>query len=79
MRRLSQMLLLASVAALVIADASTASAQKKVSYEDAWAKCKEFVNAGGSPNDLGMSHGRYARGMTCMKQYGYRLKKSSLR
>jgi hypothetical protein len=75
--KLSGMLVL-SLAMAALCSASNASAQKKVSYEQAWAKCKADVNAN-FPGEGGATAGRYARGTSCMKEYGYRLKKSSLR
>jgi hypothetical protein len=59
--------------------ADTASAQqkaKKLSYEQAWAECKKDVAFLGS--EATTSAARYTRGAACMKQHGYRLKKSSL-
>jgi hypothetical protein len=65
--------------ALPLALADTASAQKKakkLTYEQAWAECKKDVAVLGG--DTITSAGRYTRGAACMKQHGYRLKKSSL-
>jgi len=61
-----------------LALAGPASAKsKKMSYEDAWAFCKKEVTSvlGGDP---GTTAARYTRGAACMKQHGYRLKKSSM-
>jgi hypothetical protein len=56
--------------------ASAAPKAKKLTYEQAWAECKKDVALlGGDP---GTSAARYTRGAACMKQHGYRLKKSSL-
>jgi hypothetical protein len=73
--RLSAMFVLLLTAA-AFCGASNASAQKKVTYEQAWAKCKADVNAN-YPGESAATSGRYARGASCMQQYGYRLKKSS--
>jgi len=65
--------------ALPLTLADTASAQqkgKKLTYEQAWAECKKDVALLGG--DTATSAGRYTRGAACMKQHGYRLKKSSL-
>ena len=50
-------------------------AAKKLTYEQ-WAVCKQQVTSllGG---DTTTTAGRYTRGAACMKQHGYRLKKSS--
>ena len=50
---------------------------KKLTYEQAWAECKKDVTSvlGG---EAGTSAARYTRGAACMKQHGYRLKRSSL-
>ena len=66
--------LFAGVSAL--AGTFDASAQKKVSYEEAWTKCKADVTAHFGAGE-GSTAGKYARGGACMKQYGYRLKKSA--
>jgi hypothetical protein len=57
--------------------ASAAPKAKKLTYEQAWAECKKDVTStlGG---EAGTSAARYTRGAACMKQHGYRLKKSSL-
>jgi hypothetical protein len=59
--------------------ADTASAQKKakkLTYEQAWTECKKDISFLGGEGTT--SAGRYTRGAACMKQHGYRLKKSSL-
>lgn len=64
---------LSFVAIFAIAGAPAASAQaKKMTYEQAWAKCKEQVNAT-VPRDADAQ--RQAAGGACMKKYGFRLKK----
>jgi hypothetical protein len=75
-RQRSAMIVLSLVVA-ACCSASNASAQAKLTYEQAWAKCKADVNAN-FPGEGSYSAARYARGGSCMKQYGYRLKKSSL-
>ena len=66
-------------AGMVFAATDMTSAQqaaKKLTYEQAWAVCKQQVTSllGG---DTTTTAGRYTRGAACMKQHGYRLKKSS--
>ena len=53
-----------------------ASAQKRLTYQQAFAKCKADVVAS-TPGETAGSSQRYARGMACMKQHGYNLKKSA--
>jgi len=62
-------------AAALLAPATTASAAtKRISYEEAWAVCKQDVSI--LPGE--QQQNRYARGAACMKKHGYRLKKSSM-
>ena len=78
--------LIAAIAALsagmLLAASDMASAQqpkaKKMTYEQAWADCKNQVTSV-LGNEATTSAGRYTRGAACMKQHGYRLKKSSLK
>jgi hypothetical protein len=51
---------------------------KKLTYEQAWAECRKDVQAA-LPGDTTQSAARYSRGAGCMKQHGYRLKKSSMK
>jgi hypothetical protein len=63
---------------LLLGLADTASAQtkpRKLTYEEAWAACKKDLGFLGG--DAATTAGRYTRGAACMKQHGYRLKKSS--
>jgi hypothetical protein len=77
--------LIAAIAALSVgmlfAATDMASAQqkkaKKLTYEQAWAECKKDVTSV-LGTDTTTTAGRYTRGAACMKQHGYRLKKSSL-
>ena len=64
------------VALLGFADTASAAKAKKMTYEQAWAECKKDVSLLGG--DTTTTAGRYTRGAACMKQHGYRLKKSSL-
>ena len=61
-------------AALGFAAPSDALAQKKPSYEQAWATCKAQIDRT-IPGDQQTS--RQSAGAGCMKKYGYRLKKGS--
>jgi hypothetical protein len=62
-------------AAVLAFSVSDASAQKKLTYEQAWAKCKAEV-VRNFPSDSAGTNQRYAQGMSCMQRYGYRLKRS---
>ena len=59
------------------ADQGVASAQqtKKLSYEQAWAQCKQEIGANAPSSDITTSAARSTAGGACMKKYGYRLKK----
>lgn len=61
-------------AAFTVAAASDAFAQKKLSYEQAWAACKAQIDKT-MPGD--QQTARASAGAGCMKKYGYRLKKGS--
>ena len=52
---------------------AAAAKTKKLSYESAFAKCKQEL--GGGPGEGLNTAGRYSAGGGCMKKYGYRLKK----
>ena len=61
-----------SVGLLLVAG-DTASAQKtqKLTYEQAYEKCRTEIGAG---TDANAGPSRYVRGSACMKKYGYKLK-----
>ena len=63
---------------LAAADMASAAKAKKISYEEAWELCRKDVQAA-LPGDSAQSAARYSRGAGCMKQHGYRLKRSSLK
>jgi len=64
----------AVMALLAVPHASAAKkAQKKLTYEQAWAKCKQELDAAGVYG-VGLDAGaRSTAGGACMKKYGYRL------
>jgi len=62
-------------AVLVLAGVPDASAQKKMSYEEAYAKCKADLDRT-YPSGSTSTTGRSTRGIACMKQMGYQAKKS---
>ena len=65
----------AIAAVALIAASGTAMAAKKMSYEDAFAKCKQEMGAAGVNTDSQNSAARHSAGAACMKKYGFRLKK----
>ena len=73
-RQICGMVVLSS-AVLVLSGVPDASAQKKLSYEDAYAKCKADLDRT-YPSGSTSTTGRNTRGAACMKQMGYQLKKS---
>jgi hypothetical protein len=73
--RRSAMFVFSFVVVLAFCGAPNASAQK-LTYEQAMAKCRDDVRAHLGASEGGATAGRYARGGACMKQYGYRLKRS---
>ena len=64
--------------AVAIASCTAASAAKKMSYEDAFTKCKSEISANVPMADTTTSAARYTAGAACMKKYGYRLKKGAM-
>ena len=73
--RRSGVLVLSFAAALAFAGAPDASAQKKLTYAQAFALCKKDV-VNSTPGEGASSTQRYTRGMSCMRGYGFTLKKS---
>jgi hypothetical protein len=73
-RQICGMVVLSS-AVLVLAGVPDASAQKKLSYEDAYGKCKAQLDRT-FPSGSTSTTGRNTAGAACMKQMGYQLKKS---
>ena len=49
------------------------AATKKLSYEEAYAKCKAILDKEGSPGTTTQSNVRHTRGAACMKKYGHKL------
>jgi hypothetical protein len=64
-------------AVFAFAFTADAVAQKKLSYEQAWAQCKKEIGANVPGSDTTTSAARSAAGGACLKRYGYRLKKGS--
>jgi hypothetical protein len=72
-RQICAMAVLSS-AVLVLSSTGDASAQKKLSYEDAYAKCKAQLDRT-FPSGSTSTSGRNTAGAACMKQMGFNLKK----
>jgi hypothetical protein len=72
-RQICGMVVLSS-AVLVLSGVPDASAQKKLSYEDAYSRCKADLDRT-FPSGSTSTTGRNTRGAACMKQMGYQLKK----
>jgi hypothetical protein len=66
------------VAAVAFSGAPDASAQgkKKMTYAQAFAACKKDVDAS-TPGEQAASHQRFTRGASCMRGYGFTLKKGT--
>ena len=62
------------VGAFAVSDSALAKV-KKLSYEDAFAKCKQEIGTGAPGSESLSTSQRYSSGGACMKRYGYRLKK----
>jgi hypothetical protein len=61
-------------AMFITADIASAQQQKKpekLTYEQAYEKCRDAIGPG---TDANAGPSRYVRGAACMKQYGYKLK-----
>ena len=63
---------LAFTMSFALADAALAQKAKKLTYDQAWAKCKAEVDRT-VPGDQQIN--RATAGGSCMRSYGYRLKK----
>ena len=73
-RQTCKMVVLSLAGVLVIFGASDAFAQKKLTYEQAYRKCKQQVDR--TYPTATETTGRYLHGGACMKQLGFDLKKS---
>ena len=75
-RLFSGMVGLAIAATIVVFGVRDVSAQKKLSYAQAFAACKKQVVAA-YPSGSSDTVGRNSRGAACMQEYGYTLKKGT--
>jgi hypothetical protein len=74
-RYLMSALLIAATFGII--DISDALAQKKMTYQEAFAKCKQEMGGGGMGSEGLNTAARHSFAGGCMKRYGYRLKKSA--
>ena len=67
-------ILVVAAAAIAFGSIDTASAQKKkLTYDQAYARCKAVMDKAGTPGVGIAANTRYIQGSACMKKYGYRL------
>ncbi|MGC2643189.1 MAG: hypothetical protein WA406_15935 [Pseudolabrys sp.] len=52
---------------------NASAAKKKITYEEAYQRCKAVMDKEGTPGTGTQSNVRYTRGAACMKKYGYKL------
>ena len=74
-RQICKMVALSFAGVLIIFGAPDASAQKKLTYEQAYRQCKKQVDR--TYPTATETTGRYLHGGACMKQLGFDLKKSN--
>ncbi len=72
--RLGATLSVAAVLTMPVA-ALAQQGQKKISYEEAFKRCKQFIDRekGGLANSTTNEQTRKARGAACMQKFGHRL------
>lgn len=61
------------VGAFGFADNASAATKKKLTYDEAYARCKSIMDKEGTPGTSTQSNVRYTRGAGCMKRYGHKL------
>ena len=49
------------------------AAKKKLTYEEAYAKCKAILDKEGAPGTSLTPNVRHTKGAGCMKKYGHKL------
>ena len=52
---------------------TASAAKKKVTYEQAWQKCKAELDKSGTWGTGLAANERHTRGAGCMRKYGYRI------
>jgi hypothetical protein len=68
--------IVAAVTAFALTSAPAAAA--KMTYQEAFAKCKEEIKANAPGSESLSTAQRSTAGAACMKKYGFRLKKGSM-
>jgi hypothetical protein len=58
---------------LGFADGALAATKKKLTYDEAYAKCKAIMDKEGTPGTSTQANVRHTRGAACMKKYGHKL------
>jgi len=59
--------------AFALTDNASAATKKKLTYDEAYAKCKSIMDKEGTPGTTTQANVRHTRGAACMKKYGYKL------
>ena len=72
-RLLTALLAAALVAAFGFTDNASAATKKKLTYDEAYARCKSLLDKEGAWGTSTSANLRYTRGGACMKKYGHRL------
>lgn len=57
----------------VSSDNASAATKKKLTYEEAWAYCKNKLDKEKTYGTTTMANERFLRGGACMKHFGYNL------
>ncbi|HKS87318.1 MAG TPA: hypothetical protein VJR71_17715 [Pseudolabrys sp.] len=71
--KLFVMLLAVAITANFAFTGYAAAAKEKLTYEQAYAKCKAILDKEGTPGTTTQSNVRHTRGAACMKKYGHKL------
>lgn len=71
--KLFVMLLAVAITANFAFTGHAAAVKEKLTYEQAYAKCKAILDKEGTPGTTTQSNVRHTRGAACMKKYGHKL------
>ena len=63
--------------AFALTSITGAEAQKKMTYQEAFAKCKQEIGASAPGNESLSTAARHSAGGACMHKYGFRMKKKA--
>ena len=63
--------------AFALASITGAEAQKKMTYQEAFAKCKQELGGGSLGSESLNTAARHSAAGGCMQKYGFRLKKKA--